>query len=335
MLFFVLSDIKQSNEENMEQIQQIVNETEFTVIPNLRARCVKIKKIEEKLTCSYPNHQSNLYIGVDSAPPKIARPKQCNDNEYAIWKQLKSQFILGPQYFSDYGKLIREIAQLYLAGRQVGAYIYYEMSSNNGAIKLFINTYHKEQWVCLSQEEGRQSRLWLDLRQYKKWYQSQREIAEQSAGQSQRGIEVTREEWMAIKMLSKEKQYELRTTLQRIHSEIEQGEHYHFIEAERVQRTTRLEPFLRCGKDKMLMYYDPMSYVNLLNGIQDQIQIEDEYTERAVKASYEEEDWLKRNIHLLNTLVRQINVVLPMLNVLSTNLEDISNHNREKVVHNY
>ena len=59
----------------MEHIQQIVNENEFTVIPNLRAKCVKIKKIEERLSCTYPHHRSHLYIGVDSAPPKIAKPK--------------------------------------------------------------------------------------------------------------------------------------------------------------------------------------------------------------------------------------------------------------------
>ena len=198
--------------------------------------------------------------------------------------------------------------------------------------QLFFNTYNKEQWACIShqeQEEHGKSTLWLDLRQYRKWYTSQREIAEQSAGQNQRGLEHTREEWMAVKIMFQEKQYELTTTLQSIHSEIEIGEHYHFVEEGKVQRTKRLEQFLRYGRDKMAINYDARSYINLLNGIQEGIKMEVEYNKRTVKVSYEEEDWLKININLLNTIVRQIRVVLPLLMMLSANLDHISDQNRE------
>ena len=216
----------------------------------------------------------------------------------------------------DYGKLITRVSQVYKMGCEVGAFIFYEMISYNGTVNLFCDTTNKKQWLVIS-------KLWLDIRQYKKWYINQRKITVESMELSQKDIEEVQDELVVIKEMFNNKRDELFTTLGRLHDKIEQGELFHFV---KLEKSNRLEQFLQNGEDKTIIDLDPMSYIALLQKIANQIDLREKYEVRKLKASYQEEDWLNINIHLLN----QIKVILPMLNLLEKNLEKLSNQNKGK-----
>ena len=122
-------------------------------------------------------------------------PRSLNNTEYTIFMGLTSLYQnpqFGPKFFMDYGKLVTRISQLYKVGCQVGAFIFYEMSSCNGTLNLFCDTTNKKQWLVIS-------KLWLDIRQYKKWYINQRKITVESMELSQKDIEEVQDELVVIK----------------------------------------------------------------------------------------------------------------------------------------
>lgn len=319
-------------EPRVNSIKQIVSEESFEVIPNLTMRCEKLRLIEEAITIMYPNHKSSLWIATVS-PPYVPKPKICNNTEYTIFMGLTSLYQnpqFGPKFFMDYGKLVTRISQLYKVGCQVGAFIFYEMSSCNGTLNLFCDTTNKNQWLVISQEGG-ESELWLDIRQYKKWYINQRKITVESMELSQRDIEEVQDELVVIEEMFNKKRDELFKTLDRLHDRIKKGVHFHFVKPGKLEKSNRLEQFLCNGEDKTMIDLDPMSYITLLQKITNQIDLKEKYDERKVKASYQEEEWLNINIHLSNQIVRQIKVILPMLNLLEKNLETLSNKNKGKI----
>ena len=316
-------------------IKQTVSDNSFALIPNLQEICIELRLIEEKLAITYKNHRSHLYIST-VAPPIIPLPSRANFNEYKVVFELTSLFEStnhGPKFFMDYAKLIAKISQLYKIVNEVGGWLAYEMSSANETLNIFIETKNKQQWLIIShgdRGDSHLSQLWLDIKQFRKWYRRQRKHTIESVENRQKHNAELQEELITMRRCCDKVDNILNKTLDRLNETVASGEFLSYGQNGKLEKPKRVVDVLYFGLDKLKLDIDPLSYITLIDKIIQEQDLVTKLDERRVKQSYAEQDWLTMSIHLHKKMFEKILAVLPMLNLLDQNLSKISIENKDK-----
>ena len=282
---------------------QEITEDAWTIVPNLLSFIGKIHKYETKIEANYMTIQRNLEIG--KTKTKYELPEGNISSQELTIDDLKATYekhTFGPTFFRSYAKLIKVVLQLKRKVRQYQLPITYTNTLGK-SVCLHISSQNRQQYIRIQRKSGSRKTIKIDIKQFTKWYERQRE----------KTINAQESEFLTLEQL--EEEWESNSeTLSSVVNAIDQVLGAIYIQLENKsdrKELTSSNLLSQYVTNKENLPWEPRRFIWRLKAFVNNAQHVLELTEE--RESHDEREWLRTMNYDASCMIEGAEILQPML----------------------